>query len=55
MKTTKIPNQKVTFLEDLLQQEEFTLEDLRAAKLKHPVLSWVKKLYLSFKYGRSLD
>jgi hypothetical protein len=39
----------VVYVEDLLERKEFTLNELLAAKHKHPFLHWLKleKFYLS--------
>ena len=36
------PKTEVKYVEDLLKQEEFTLEELQAAKHKHPFKHWLK-------------
>ena len=37
------PKTEVKYVEDLLKQEEFTLEELFAAKHKHPFRLWFRK------------
>jgi hypothetical protein len=52
MKTTNTTNKtskSVLFYEDLLQQKEFSLQDWRKAKRKHPVRFWFRCQYVSIR------
>lgn len=46
-KNTNSGKQSVVYYEDLLQQQEFSLEDWRKAKRKHPVRFWFRSVYVS--------
>ena len=37
------PKTECKYVEDLLEQEEFTVEELRAATHRHPIKHWLKK------------
>lgn len=52
MKTSVKPKPKqaqdqVLYYEDLLQQKEFSLEDWRKAKRKHPFRFWFRSQYVA--------
>ena len=38
----KKKDNKIRYLEDILKQDSFTLEELRGAKARYPLLCWFK-------------
>lgn len=47
MQQTETEKEKVIYFEDLLQQDEFDLEDWRQAKRKYPVRTWFRSCCLN--------
>ena len=44
----KNTNQKPKYVEEVLQQKEFEVEDVLNAKLKYPLVFWIKLNWFSF-------
>ena len=47
LRLVKKQQEPVLYYEDLLKQKEFSLEDWRKAKRKHPICTWFRSQYVT--------